>query len=65
MDLLGVTEMSVPRTWKVSAVEIKPGVCRQTLLAWHYPFRVSLFHITQDFDDYELMPLFKTFCTRR
>jgi len=38
--LFGVTEMSVKRTWKVSAGEMKLGNMTQTPLAWHYPFRV-------------------------
>jgi len=59
MDLLGVTEMSVQRTWKVSAGELKLGDVSQTTLAWHCSCRVSLFHITHDFCNYELVPLFK------
>jgi len=31
------------------------GVAPDTL-AWHYPFRTSLFRITPDFYDYALMP---------
>jgi len=62
MDLLGVTEMSVERTWKVSAGEVKPGRChRHPSLA--SPLRVLLFHITHDFYQYDLMFL-KNFCTR-
>jgi len=49
MDLLGITEMSMQRTWKVSAGEVKlggmaPDICK---LALHLP--ASLFHITLDF----------------
>ena len=35
---------------------LKWGICPQTPLAWHYPFLASLFHITHDFYDYDLMP---------
>jgi len=49
MDLLGVTEMSMERTWKVFAGEVKlggmpPDTPRLALL-----LRASLFHITHDF----------------
>jgi len=38
MDLLGVMDMSMERTWKVSAGEVKLGACLQTSLDWHYSF---------------------------
>jgi len=55
MDLLDVTEMSIERTWKVSAVEVQLGGM--------LPDTASLFHITHDLYLYDLMTLLKNFCT--
>jgi len=61
MDLLGVMEMSMERTWKVSAGEVKHGgMVSDTLkLVLHLP--ASLFHITHDFYHYDLITLLKNF----
>jgi len=48
--------MFVERTWKVTAAEVKLGDTPQTPRARHCRFRTSLFHITHDFYDYDLMP---------
>ena len=65
MDLLGITEMSMQRTWKVSAGEVKLGGMApdNSKLVLHLP--ASLFHITHDFYHYDLvMTLLKDVCTR-
>jgi len=55
MDLLGVMDISVERTWKVSSGEVKlRGMAQDTSLA--LPFPALIFHITHDFCDYDLMP---------
>jgi len=64
MDLLGVMDMSVERTRKISFGEVKLSGIPQDTLVCHYPFRASLFHIAHDFYDYDLMPLLKNFCSR-
>jgi len=65
MDLLGVLDMSVERTWKVSSGEMKLRSTPPDTLGWHYyPFRASLFHIVHGFYDYDLMPLLKNFYSR-
>jgi len=38
MDLLGVKEMSMERTWKVSAGDMKLGRMPPETLDRHYPF---------------------------
>jgi len=63
MDLLGVTEMSTQRTWKVSTGEVKLGGMAPdtSKLGLHFP--ASLFHITHDFYHYyDLVTLLKNFC---
>jgi len=64
MDLLSVTEMSMERTWEVSAGEVKLGGMAPdtSKLVLHLP--ASLFHITHDFYHYNLMTLLKNVCTR-
>jgi len=57
MDLLGVTEMFMERTWEVSAGEVKLGGMAPPKLALHLP--ASLFHITHDFYHYYLITLLK------
>jgi len=64
MDLLGVMNMSVEQIWKVSCGEVKLRGMSPDTLAWHYSFRASLFHITHDFYDHDLMPLHKNFSSR-
>jgi len=64
MDLLGVAEISMQRTWKVSVGKMKlegmpPETLRLTLA-----IQVSLFHITHNFYHCDLMTLHKNFCTR-
>ena len=39
MHLLGITEMCMKRTWKVSAGEVKMGDMPPIPLDWHYFFR--------------------------
>jgi len=64
MDLLGVMEMFVVRTWKVSAADVTLEGMPQTVIACHWHFRTSLFHITHYFYDYDLHDaLPKNFCT--
>jgi len=65
MDLLGETEMSMVRTWKVSAGEMKLGGMSPDTPRLALPLRVSLFYITHDFYHYDSMTLLKNFCTRR
>jgi len=64
MDLLGVTEMSMERTWEVSAGEVELGGMTPDTpkLVLHLP--ASLFHITHDFYHYVLMTFLKNVCTR-
>ena len=38
MNFLGVTEMTIERTWNVFAGEVYLAGMPQTHLAWHYPF---------------------------
>jgi len=63
MGLLSVMDMSVERTWKVSSGKVKLRGMFPDTLAWHYLFRASLFHITHDIYDYDMMPLLKHFCS--
>jgi len=60
-SLLGVTEMSLKRIWKVSAGEVKLGGMPTDIHRLALLLRASLFHITHDFT---IMTLFKNFCTR-
>jgi len=46
MDLLGDTKMSVERTWKVCAGEMKVGGMLPDTPRVALPLRASLFHIT-------------------
>jgi len=56
MDLLGVTEILVERTWKVSAAEVNLGLCTSHLHLGIAVFGPHSFTITHDFYDYDLMP---------
>jgi len=63
MDLLDITEMSLKRTSKVSAAEMKLGNMPPDTPSLALPYSGLTFHITHDFCDYDLMPLLKNFCT--
>ena len=43
MDLLGVTEISMQHTWKVSVGDMKLEGMPPETLGWHYPFRSRSF----------------------
>jgi len=63
MGLLGVSKMSMTRTWEVSVGEVKLGGMAPDTpkLVLHLP--ASLFHITHDLYHYDLMTLLKNVCT--
>jgi len=62
MNFLGVTEMTIERTWNVFAGEVSSGHAPDTP-SLALPLRASLFHVTDDFCHYDLKPL-KDSCTR-